>query len=268
MNPAIVLKQWIRGQEAISQLATAKKILIVLRLAIFCLSLATILIYLGEILQNLAGYQGEHAVESFFENNSVAVVILFVGIIAPISEELIFRLPLDGRIGSIVVALITVFSMLTGSMIPGAILALIIFLLSRRGRLSYQLKFKGRQQIWLVLFSAMAFAFFHGYNFENIDQFWWLWPFLVLPQFIYGYVLGVIRLRFGFGYGVILHSLINLLASILAMASQRTSDQLSYYQSDGWVSILLVIVLIGWLYSVWNFFNIMLGLISRKVKIA
>ncbi|MCA9349529.1 CPBP family intramembrane metalloprotease [Candidatus Saccharibacteria bacterium] len=266
LNPAVLLRDWNKNQFEASQINLKNRLIIILRLAIFCLSIATILIYLGGILQTLAGYQGQHAIESFFEDNSLVLVMFFVVIVAPVSEELIFRLPLDGKLGSLILGVLTALALISGLLLPAIILAIPVLILIAKRRLDYGLRFSRSQQFWLVIFSAIGFGFFHGYNFENLDQYWWLWPVLVSPQLIYGYILGIVRLRFGFFYSIGLHALINLFASLPVILLQNNDLNTFDTGSNYWSGAVLIIGLVIWGYSVWNFFNIVLRLRENKFK--
>lgn len=62
---------------------------------------------------------------------------------------------------------------------------------------------------WIFHLSSIAFAALHLYNF-NLHQTPWLYlPFLVLPQWLTGMVLGWLRVRRGIGAAIMLHSLFN-----------------------------------------------------------
>ncbi|MBV6272897.1 CPBP family intramembrane metalloprotease [Alcaligenaceae bacterium CGII-47] len=62
---------------------------------------------------------------------------------------------------------------------------------------------------WLYHLSAIAFAAVHLYNFRLHEMPWLLMPFLVLPQWATGLVLGWIRVRRGIGASILLHSIFN-----------------------------------------------------------
>ena len=66
--------------------------------------------------------------------------------------------------------------------------------------------------------SAITFGILHLNNFEAI--YWWMIvisPFLMSPYIALGYVLGYIRMKYGFTYGWLIHSTINFIFVIFAI---------------------------------------------------
>lgn len=63
--------------------------------------------------------------------------------------------------------------------------------------------------IWMLYASTLAFAALHLYNFVFTKIPLWLLPFMVLPQFVTGLVLGWMRVRRGIGAAMCLHALFN-----------------------------------------------------------
>lgn len=57
---------------------------------------------------------------------------------------------------------------------------------------------------------SFLFAFIHLANFENIVNYWYLFPFLILPQFWVGLIFGFLRQKFGFWSALIAHGVHNL----------------------------------------------------------
>lgn len=71
-------------------------------------------------------------------------------------------------------------------------------------------KHKSRLTNQLLFWSlTVLFALIHifNYDFESIP--FWVYPFMVIPQLITGILLGVVRVRFGLRYSIILHSSFN-----------------------------------------------------------
>ncbi|MDZ7933982.1 MAG: hypothetical protein U5M51_03210 [Emticicia sp.] len=65
---------------------------------------------------------------------------------------------------------------------------------------------------YIFHFVALGFGLVHLSNYENISNYLFAVP-LVTSQIISGYVLGFVRMKLGFGYGVALHSAWNFIAS-------------------------------------------------------
>lgn len=61
--------------------------------------------------------------------------------------------------------------------------------------------------------SALLFGFIHLTNYTTLSA-WWYAPFLILPQLIGGFLFGYARIRLGFWYAVLAHTLGNLLFTL------------------------------------------------------
>lgn len=60
-------------------------------------------------------------------------------------------------------------------------------------------------------FSAALFGLLHIFNFTGISHYNLIFtPLLVLPQLFLGLILGYLRVKYGFKYGVLFHALINI----------------------------------------------------------
>lgn len=65
---------------------------------------------------------------------------------------------------------------------------------------------------------AISFGIMHLTNFETI--YWWMIvisPLLIAPYISTGYVLGYIRMKYGFTYGWLIHSTLNFISVMLAI---------------------------------------------------
>lgn len=62
----------------------------------------------------------------------------------------------------------------------------------------------------LFYFSVIAFGLIHITNYVGFEKIWMYTPILVMPQLVIGLFLGYVRVRYGFGWGVLLHGLHNL----------------------------------------------------------
>jgi hypothetical protein len=69
----------------------------------------------------------------------------------------------------------------------------------------------------LFYFSAVFFGLVHISNYNNIQQFWWLTPLLVLPQLFGGIELGYVRTQYGLMWAMFNHALNNFIPFV-AMA--------------------------------------------------
>jgi hypothetical protein len=64
---------------------------------------------------------------------------------------------------------------------------------------------------YIFHFVAISFGLIHLSNYTGITNYLFALP-LVTSQFISGYILGFVRMKLGFGYGVALHSAWNFVA--------------------------------------------------------
>lgn len=101
---------------------------------------------------------------------------------------------------------------------------------NHRGHAGWTLSWRNRRWVHalyplLFHFSALAFAAVHLYNFHMNRMSLFLLPWLVLPQWVTGLVLGWIRVRRGIGASMCLHAIFNagpliFLALILNLAPE------------------------------------------------
>ncbi|WP_245150721.1 CPBP family glutamic-type intramembrane protease [Pollutimonas harenae] len=140
---------------------------------------------------------------------------------APIVEELVFRYGLR-RVGAIWwLVPAAVAAMLMGATWSGILLLAGILLvcwmpylanipyarkpIPWRYRLGYRRLFP-----WVFHAASLLFAAVHLYNFTlQAGTPWWLFPLLVLPQWLTGLVLGWLRVKRGIGASMLLHGMFN-----------------------------------------------------------
>jgi len=148
-----------------------------------------------------------------------------VVILGPLVEELIFRLILVPKRRNI--AIITfVFSflimnktyyinkidwLLLVSLVVSGLLSFLVFnLLKRKPEIETAI---GKRQKIITMVSVVLFGLLHIANIETLHwELALLYPVYSLPQMILGYVSSVQRLKLGFLWGLLFHSMINLMA--------------------------------------------------------
>jgi len=154
--------------------------------------------------------------------NSLAYIIF----LAPLLEELVFRLPLRLTKTTLSISL-AVFFIVVIKLFFIQEYNYIIYLLSIplfiiiNGLLSYKkniyLKIKTfweKHFLYVFYFFSMIFGLSHLFNYNEIH--WWMIlssPLLTLPHIIMGFFLGFIRLNYGFLYSFLFHATINLIPS-------------------------------------------------------
>ncbi|AWD32243.1 hypothetical protein CKSOR_00102 [Candidatus Kinetoplastibacterium sorsogonicusi] len=139
-------------------------------------------------------------------------------IVAPIVEELMFRYILRKPLGFIIIYPLIISFIFNLSNIK--IFLILMPLILCNYVLRKNLKFcwlRNYVKIFPYIFHLISilFALLHILNFSNISKFSILIPFLVLPQWFTGIVLGWIRMRYSIYDSILLHSLFNLLPLIL-----------------------------------------------------
>ncbi len=156
------------------------------------------------------------------------VVFIFIVIIAPIMEELAFRLWLTERKYTkyTSLSLITAVSYLAFHSVTVSVIIFILLLFS-----FFFFKKKSLTQMLSVTLTSLIFAVFHYHNFSHSAR-WFLFIELTGIAFILSYVI----LRFGFIYGVLLHSVNNLIA--LSMLLAFSSNYSGVFESDDYTAQL------------------------------
>lgn len=168
---------------------------------------------------------------SLLENNEMSK-LAFAGaavLIAPVSEELIFRAQLrriGGHLFFISLIIATILVILTGTnwaylITPFILLPLhFAYRFNLCGSLTTKYTFWARIFPWHFHLTAICFALVHLTNFEKGIS---LLPFgllYTLPQLSIGLVLGYARVNYGLKYSIAIHSLYNLTFVLLFLYKQ------------------------------------------------
>ncbi len=148
-----------------------------------------------------------------------------VVILAPVVEELIFRLILVPKRRNIAIFtfafsfliinktyyLIEIDWLLLMSLAVSGLLSFLVFkLLKRKPEIETVI---GKRQKITTIVSVVLFGLLHIANIENLHwELVLLYPVYALTQMISGYVCSVQRLKLGFIWGLLFHSMINLMA--------------------------------------------------------
>ena len=156
---------------------------------------------------------------------TIALIVVF----APVSEELLFRSWLSGRIGHWIalgvlgLGLVAVTSLSEAS-ISGAALwgfALLVLTIGAAGFIGFRV---GKREpvgwfakLFPVFFwlATLAFALVHLVNYDE-GSLAYLLPF-VIPQFIGGAIFGYVRVHYGLWASMLIHALHNATALSVAM---------------------------------------------------
>lgn len=93
----------------------------------------------------------------------------------------------------------------------GALITLFFWVRDRQGH-RYADFFRRHVAAYYYI-SAVVFGFVHLTNYSSVSA-WWFAPILILPQLIGGFLFGYARIRLGFWYAVLAHTLTNLLYTL------------------------------------------------------
>ena len=186
-------------------------------------------IIIAVVLFSMIGLEdGSHKFSDLLENMDYMQIFLLAVVIAPISEEFLFRYYLCSPKWLIygIPAGITglgVMALIMGKMdiqwailmiLGGLILSVWIFL---KKELAVKLETRFYDLFpYVIYLSAVIFAFVHIYNYNDVMP-WYYTPALVMPQFILGLLLAYVRVRNGIVYSIFIHAFNNLLPMIFLL---------------------------------------------------
>jgi putative membrane protein len=150
--------------------------------------------------------------------------IFIVVILGPLVEELIFRLILVPKRRNIAIFtfvfsflvlnktyyIIKIDWLLLVSLVVSGLLSFLVFnLLKRNPEIEIAI---GKRQKIITMVSVVLFGLLHIANIENLHwELALLYPVYALPQMILGYIFSVQRLKLGFIWGLLFHSMNNLM---------------------------------------------------------
>ncbi len=207
----------------------------------------TILIALITLLFD---YKSEnHAVADFVLKSSPIVIILTGVILAPLIEELTFRLGLKFNKFNISISLSLLFlvalqifsfpipvliseNIINLGNLQGVVnmallvtlISILIFVILSILKVNFEPLKKNFK--WILYLSALIFGLIHLTNYSNLGNMLLLAPFLVAPQIIAGLNLGFLRMKYGFIWGYLGHVLHNALFTIPFIILSFGSDKM------------------------------------------
>lgn len=138
-----------------------------------------------------------HAMNDFIKKLSGWQILLIAGVLVPVFEELVFRTFLTFR-RNLPLRLLIAFAGIAG--------------VRNKAKVSEFLKRSWRKYYRIIFYVvALVFAFVHITNYEITTAILLFSPLLVLPQFVMGLFTGYMRVKFGLGWSMGLHSIHNIL---------------------------------------------------------
>ncbi len=225
---------------------------------VWCLYLLFVVIasfIISAVLKN-SGYSGQNQVELLASQNIWKFFFAAV-IIAPILEEFTFRgwlganrwvlsaslsfgvlfvlefalsIIMDNGVKNIIGDLFNQISTAQYYIIT-TLLRIVFFLIAffvifNKNNIKKYKKWITRYFSTVFYTSAILFGAVHIFNNTDLSSIWWLLLLLAIPQTIAGVGIGYIRAKFGFWYGVMIHSLNNLIPFIIFWTYSTLSDQI------------------------------------------
>jgi membrane protease YdiL (CAAX protease family) len=147
-----------------------------------------------------------HKADKLLQNIAAWQILLFGAFIIPIIEEIFFRLHLRIKHNYPLKFLILI-SLITGK--------------KNKKRLQIFIENKWANYYKVIFYlSALTFGLIHITNFEFSLKLLIFSPILTMPQILMGLLIGYMRMKFGFIWGLYLHSIHNLVLIIILLTIQ------------------------------------------------
>ncbi len=143
----------------------------------------------------------EHQITLLLDLLPIWIVFILTVIVLPFIEEIIFRLPLRYK--------------------RNYFLRLLSYLfIGRKSDNSILIHEFWKNQYPIIFYlSIVVFALIHFFNYDLESTLIYLFPILILPQFVLGLFVGYLRVRFSFIYGFLLHAFHNSIFISIALLS-------------------------------------------------
>jgi hypothetical protein len=179
-------------------------------LALFLIQIPPLLVLMSLIsgLEQLGLWEEDmHSLQKIFQEMEPVLIFLFAVIVAPLFEEVMFRLILKFRSNFLILWSIHI--------------GVALHLGQKRSLLKTARKVWDKFYGWIFYFMAVAFGLMHIMNFEPSLNIYLLAPILVAPQILIGINLGYLRVRFGLIWSILFHALYNgILMSIALLTGE------------------------------------------------
>ena len=148
-----------------------------------------------------------HSLQKIFQEMEPVLIFFFAVIMAPLLEEVMFRLILRFRSNFLILWSIHI--------------GVALHLGQKRSLLKTARKVWDKFYGWVFYLMTMAFGLMHIMNFEPSLNIYLLAPILVAPQILIGINLGYLRVRFGLIWSILFHAFYNgILMSIALLTGE------------------------------------------------
>ena len=148
-----------------------------------------------------------HSLQKIFQEMEPVLIFFFAVIMAPLLEEVMFRLILRFRSNFLILWSIHI--------------GVALQLGQKRSLLKIARKVWDKFYGWIFYLMTVAFGLMHIMNFEPSLNIYLLAPILVAPQILIGINLGYLRVRFGLIWSILFHAFYNgVLMSIALLTGE------------------------------------------------
>ena len=148
-----------------------------------------------------------HSLQKIFQEMEPVLIFFFAVIMAPLLEEVMFRLILRFRSNFLILWSIHI--------------GVALQLGQKRSLLKTARKVWDKFYGWIFYLMTVAFGLMHIMNFEPSLNIYLLAPILVAPQILIGINLGYLRVRFGLIWSILFHAFYNgVLMSIALLTGE------------------------------------------------
>ena len=178
--------------------------------ALFLIQIPPLLVLMALIggLEQLGLWDEDmHSLQKIFQEMEPVLIFFFAVIMAPLLEEVMFRLILRFRSNFLILWSIHI--------------GVALQLGQKRSLLKTARKVWDKFYDWVFYLMTMAFGLMHIMNFEPSLNIYLLAPILVAPQILIGINLGYLRVRFGLIWSILFHAFYNgVLMSIALLTGE------------------------------------------------
>ena len=186
-----------------------------------------VILFISSPLMYLVGVENmQHSVDELLDNYPKWVFVLLTVVVAPISEELIFRWHLRQPLAILYVVaillcggmayayqeqLIAYWSAVIGVVFIISLIILLLYSIELKDAIT---RFYNRFFPLVFYLTVVVFALAHLGNFSDVDR-WYVAPVLVLPQAMVALFLGYVRVRNNIFWSIYFHAFHNMIPSVL-----------------------------------------------------
>ncbi|MDC1234129.1 CPBP family intramembrane metalloprotease [Cyclobacteriaceae bacterium] len=174
--------------------------------ALFLIQIPPLLVLMALLggLEQLGLWEEDmHSLQKIFEEMEPVLIFFFAVIMAPLFEEIMFRLILRFRSNFLILWSIHI--------------GVTLHLGEKRSLLKIARKVWDKFYGWIFYLMALAFGLMHIMNFEPSLNIYLLAPILVAPQILIGINLGYLRIRFGLIWSILFHAFHNGVLMTIAL---------------------------------------------------